>query len=189
MSKTHNLNPSEKDAICRKVRENPVEQVIYFGSPEDERRDNKGISSFGVIEGSNAFDVWVEDDDVPLLYGGSFNSYEAALAHARVLAAETRNQAESYLNQLKDEEWAARPVAMKAICGPFRFRDNTDYRGGWDLETAEDLFAFWQMQFNSTDEPAGNAYEWRLVDGNGIDCQVTRNHRGEMRIEPFEDEG
>jgi len=184
----HNLAPSEQEAICQLVRDNPVDVVCYFMSPEAERMDDEGISYFGVLPHGTSFDVWVHDVEVPLVFEGSFPSYDAAVQCARARAEETRKQALNYLNHQKDEEWAAHLAATIEVSAPFRFWDNNFYRAGWDLETTEDLFAFWHKLFSPQAEPAGNAYEWRLTDADGIDCQVYRSHRGEMRIQTTEDE-
>jgi len=66
----------------------------------------------------------------------------------------------------------------------FAFYDNSVYRKGLSL-TLEELFNFNPViddLWNPVER--GNGYAFRLNDVNGIPCQVVKNHRGNLRIEP-----
>jgi hypothetical protein len=79
-----------------------------------------------------------------------------------------------------DQEWEDRKSTFFTRTGPYEFRNNTDYRDGWTLETEEDVFEFFRKNSELLrPEELGNAYECQLLDHAGEPCWVEVSHRGE----------
>lgn len=177
------LSDDETKAITEAIQDEG-EQIEYFYTPADEELGQASTAYFGVVERNGEFHVFAISTDSDLTHEGAFPTHHQAHVHAEQRAKETLMDAEDWLATLKDEEWAARPVSSIKLEGPFRFRDNTDFRAGWPLEKESDVLAFFHSQESLfTPESWGNAYECRLVDSNGVECWVLRSHRGELQLE------
>jgi hypothetical protein len=62
---------------------------------------------------------------------------------------------------------------MARLQGPYRFRDNTDFTRGWDLNNqAEVLDFFRDHPYLGRPDEWGNLYQPCLRDSNGVGCWV-----------------
>ena len=187
---THDPLTAEREAEIRKELEtDPVATASWYDSPVDEQIGNLQTTHFALVAAGNAdsdaWEVWLLDKVESLCFDGAFISHAEAGEYADRRARETQTAGEEWLLSQKMEKWEQRKAIPFTGTGPFTFRDNTDYRSGWELFDEMAVFAFF-VQNTQLLRPNewGNAYECDLVGSKGEPCWVVQSPLGEMLIEP-----
>jgi len=185
------LNQRLKDQIKMDLVDRPTACARTYMTIRDEANDEVDTSYFAVRRRGKYFDVWsCSDCDPGLVWGGAFHTHAEAVIHASAWAENAQEDGDAYLDHLKDEEWEIRKAEASTtkLEGPFTYFDNTDYREGWDLDDADDVFNFCNSSPDFFDPKSwGNLYECYLTDADGTLCWVARSHRGEMFIYSLDD--
>jgi hypothetical protein len=183
MKNPRNLTEAEAEQVFADITGYPDATACFYETPCDEACKTATTISFGVIQRGAFWDTFCADDEGGLIYGKTFRDRGSAIDSVEDWAYETQEAGEEGLSELKDLEWIERTPPETDLVGPFTFEDNTDHEAGWDLETVEDVFAFFERKPDMfSPENWGNLYHCCLTDLYGRGCWVERSHRGEMRL-------
>ena len=185
----------EREAEIREELETaPVAIAGWYDSPRDEEVGNLQTTPFAVVEGgtasSPAWEVWYLDEVEGLGFDGAFGSLSEATEHANRCANETQVAGEEWLLAQKEADWEQRKPVPFTGTGPFTFRDNTDYRNGWELPDENAVLEFFKRNSGLLEpEEDYSIYQCDLVDSEGEHCWVVQSPSGEMFMESVDSDG
>ena len=185
MNPQPSLTSKQRNRIMHLLATAPTSINEYFTDLESERLGEPDTFETVVLKRANRFEIWSTESGTNLEFHGVFISMKKAKEAEKVFVSEVMEEARQCISDLHAEAWAARPGSRVSWEYPMRFRDNTDFQHGSELNSEAEVLDFFQrVRFHIFEEEApGSIYTWDLQDASGQDCCPVRSHSGGIRLE------